>query len=64
MDEMENGNLLEYEVTHSDGGIQGDALVSLAKHARTMKLGTWSEGVHVAASDRDYGNYMRADIGM
>ena len=53
MEEMENGNLLEYAVTHADGGTQGNALVSLAKPARTTRLGTWLEGVHVAASDRD-----------
>ena len=64
MEEMEDGNLLEYAVTHADGGTQGLALVSLAKPARTTRLGTWFEGVHVAASDRDFGNYMRADIGM
>ena len=64
MEEMEDGNLLEYAVTHADGGTQGNALVSLAKPARTTRLGTWFEGVHVATSDRDYDNYMRADIGM
>ena len=64
MEEMENGNLLEYAVTHADGGTHGNALVSLAKPARTTRLGTWFEGVHVAASDGDYGNYMRADFGM
>ena len=64
MEEMEDGNLLEYAVTHADGGTQGSALVSLAKPARTTRLGTWLEGVHVAASDRDYDNFMRGDIGM
>ena len=64
MDEMEDGSLLEYAVTHADGGTQGLALVSLARPARTTRLGTWFEGVHVASSDRDFGNYMRADIGM